>query len=749
MIYILHFGDEDTAYSIMNMADPLAMNIRHFDPQEDPANCGKHWEKWIQKFEMYVVAKQIEKDEVKVAQLLLRAGESVFDTYMTLKEEADKYADVKKKLTEYYKPMKDSAMAVYVFREEAQKAGETVDTYVTRLKNMANDCEFTDSDSEVRAQVLQKTNNGKLRREILKHPEWKLADVLKEARAIEASEARATDMERARQVMPGQVQAVGTKPWKQSKPAESDKKGKNCFACGGFGHYARDRKCPAKNFQCKRCSAFGHYTERCRSNMSKNSGGEKSQNCSEGRGRGRGRGLGRGQGRGQSQDNNSANFIDEDSQEDSHYAFNIGDEGNNSRTATSGEVTIRVGGVTLNDVVIDSGATTNVMSQETWESLKRKKIRADSETTARTLFAYGSQKPLQTVGTIRTQVIVPANQCAGQCEFIVVKGRGKTLMGKQTAEELNLLRVGPQVVNSIVSERCVDDLKNQFKPLFNGVGLLKGYKMKLHIDDNINPIAQPVRRIPFGLREKVDKKLDELLEQGIIEEVPEGPTGWVSPLVVVPKPGGDVRVCVDMRRANEAIVRERHPIPTVDELMEELSESTVFSKVDLKWGFHQVELEESSRHITTFCTHRGLYRYRRLMFGLSSAPEKYNKIVRDVLRGCEGVANIADDIIIHGRGIEQHDQRLFRALKKIQDAGMTLNKSKCEFRLRKITFFGHEVTDEGVKPSQDKVEAIINADPPGCASEARSFMGLVQFSAKFIPDLSTVAAPIQEVIKKK
>lgn len=136
-------------------------------------------------------------------------------------------------------------------------------------------------------------------------------------------------------------------------------------------------------------------------------------------------------------------------------------------------------------------------------------------------------------------------------------------------------------------------------------------------------MAQHVRRIPFGLHEKVDAKLDELFELDIIEEVPEGPSGSISPLVVVPKSGGDVRVCVDMRRANEAIIRERHPIPTVEELLHDLNGSTAFSKIDLKWGFHQILLSEESRHITTFVTHRGLYRYKRLMFGVTSAPEKY------------------------------------------------------------------------------------------------------------------------------
>ena len=152
--------------------------------------------------------------------------------------------------------------------------------------------------------------------------------------------------------------------------------------------------------------------------------------------------------------------------------------------------------------------------------------------------------------------------------------------------------------------------------------------------------------------------------------------------------------------------------------------------------------------MTTFVSHRGLYRYTRLMFGVTSAPEKYQQIFRDVLRGCEGVINIADDLVIPGNGVEQHDERLFVVLNRLKEVGLTLNGDKCEFRLPRLTFFGHQVTQNGVEPSEEKVAVIRNADPPQNASEARSFLGLAQFESKFIPDLSTVAEPIQRLTHK-
>ena len=140
------------------------------------------------------------------------------------------------------------------------------------------------------------------------------------------------------------------------------------------------------------------------------------------------------------------------------------------------------------------------------------------------------------------------------------------------------------------------------------MGKLKDYQVKLYVDPNIPPVAQPVRRNPFSIRDKVKEKIEELVAMDIIEPV-EGPTPWVSPVVMVPKQNDEIRLCVDIRRANEAIIRKRYPITTVDEVLQNLNQSTVFSKLDLMWGYHQLEPHPDCRSITTFTTHRGLYRY--------------------------------------------------------------------------------------------------------------------------------------------
>ncbi|XP_070548738.1 uncharacterized protein [Ptychodera flava] len=151
------------------------------------------------------------------------------------------------------------------------------------------------------------------------------------------------------------------------------------------------------------------------------------------------------------------------------------------------------------------------MGQHTWEYLKRKRVQCTSRKTARVLFAYGNTEPLPTLGTFTADIMSP-DKLRCRADFVVIKSRGRTLLCRETAERLNLLRVGPIHANSVVDEKSDEDIRREYKDILQGVGLLKDYELKLNIDDSVKPIAQQVRRIPYGLREKVDAKLDEFCQ---------------------------------------------------------------------------------------------------------------------------------------------------------------------------------------------------------------------------------------------
>ena len=218
-------------------------------------------------------------------------------------------------------------------------------------------------------------------------------------------------------------------------------------------------------------------------------------------------------------------------------------------------------------------------------------------------------------------------------------------------------------------------------------------------------------------------------------------------MVIAPKASGDIRLCVDLRKANGVIIRERIPIPTVDEVWENLNCSTVFSKLDLCLGFHQIELDEDFRDITTFATHEGLFRKKRLSFGVNSAPVKYRQIVRQVVCNISWVQNIADDLIVHGKNNEDHDRNLYKVLKRLEEKKLTLNSQKCQFRMYKVVLMGLLVSKYDIGPTEEKVRAVLEASRPTTPTEVRCFLGMVGFCAHFIPIFATIAEPLRAISK--
>ena len=256
----------------------------------------------------------------------------------------------------------------------------------------------------------------------------------------------------------------------------------------------------------------------------------------------------------------------------------------------------------------------------------------------------------------------------------VISGKGEPLLGKDTAVKLGVLKIGVGMVSAKLGLRNASEvLRNKYPKVFSGVCKLKNRTVQLHINSDVKPIAQPARRVPFSVQSKVKEKINELVSLDIVEPV-EGPNSCVNPVVIVPKPKGDIRLCIDMRRANDAILPERHPIPTINDITQEMNGSCAFSKLHLKWGYHQLELTPVLRDITTFVTHCGLYRYKRLLSRVNSASEQYQHEMQRALAGLEEQVNISYDITVHGKNQEEHNARLESIIKRLCECGLTLNE---------------------------------------------------------------------------
>ena len=347
---------------------------------------------------------------------------------------------------------------------------------------------------------------------------------------------------------------------------------------------------------------------------------------------------------------------------DAEHAYTVSLKGDGDEAS----VNITVDGVTIPDMLIDSGTTCNIISQKMWQDLMKQGVAGQLQETTKKLYSYGSKEPLESMG--KFQACTKAVDREVKVEFVVVNGHDRGLLGRITSQQLGVLKLGPDAVNAVSAGS--DDIIREFPECFSGLSKLTNNEVKIHIDQSVKPVAQSTRRILFSLREKLEEKLNKLLKKDVTEPI-EGPTQWVSPIDVVPKLSGEIRLCVDMRRANEAVVRERHTIPTIDEVFQTMNGSTMFSKFTLKWGFHQIQLAEESKKITTFSTHRCLYRYKRLMFGISDAFEIYQHVIHEALAGCEGAENISDDIIVYGKGVANHDRKRKGVLCHLRERHLT------------------------------------------------------------------------------
>ena len=191
--------------------------------------------------------------------------------------------------------------------------------------------------------------------------------------------------------------------------------------------------------------------------------------------------------------------------------------------------------------------------------------------------------------------------------------------------------------------------------------------------------------------------------------------------------------------------QERHVIPTIDDVLADLNGCKVFSKIDLNQGYHQIPLHCDSRPLTTFSTYVGLFRYKRLNFGLSCAAEVFQKKVSDAIRGIPCVKNISDDIYIVGIDNDTHDQQLRQVFHQLHENGLTINLPKCQFRVPTMLFFGHVFSEKGMSPDPRKVEALQSVAPPTSVSEVRSLLSSAAFCSRFIKDFAAITRPLRQL----
>ena len=258
---------------------------------------------------------------------------------------------------------------------------------------------------------------------------------------------------------------------------------------------------------------------------------------------------------------------------------------------------------------------------------------------------------------------------------------------------------------------------------------------------------RPVYRCNPEETKEIQKQVSELIEKGYVRE---SISPCTVPVLFVPKKDGTWRMCVDCRAINKITVKYRHPIPRLDDMLDELHGSYLFSKIDLKSGYHQIRMREGDEWKTTFKTKHGLYEWLVMPFGLTNAPSTFMRLMNHVLRAFIGkfVVVYFDDILVYSKNLDEHVQHLTCVFDVLREEKLYANLKKCCFCTNEITFLGYIVNDKGINVDQEKVKVIREWPTPTSVSDVRSFHGLASFYRRFIKNFSTIAVPLTECIKK-
>ncbi|XP_053373962.1 uncharacterized protein K02A2.6-like [Mercenaria mercenaria] len=292
-------------------------------------------------------------------------------------------------------------------------------------------------------------------------------------------------------------------------------------------------------------------------------------------------------------------------------------------------------------------------------------------------------------------------------------------------------------------------MKQKFSEVFvkNDKPIL-GFKATIHLKENSKPWFHKARPVPYALKDKVTEELKILEKDGVIERVDN--SSWASPLVVVPKADKkSLRLCGDYKvSVNREISEDQYPLPNVDDMFATLAGGKKFTKLDLTQAYAQLELDENSKDLLTINTHLGLYKYNRLAYGVSSAPAIFQSVMDTVLAGLSGVVCRIDDILITAPSDDVHLQRLEEVLRRLHTHNIKLNANKCVFMAKNVVFMGHLVDEEGIHPTDDKVEAVMKAPVPTDVGTLKSYLGLLNYYGSFIPNLSTMLHPLHQLLRK-
>jgi hypothetical protein len=662
------------------------------------------WKQWKQRFQLYMTATESDKksDEIKKALLLHCVGEEILGIFNTLNKDDANYEDSLKALEDYFMPKSNVTVERHNFYMRTQSESEDFNSFYNDIKKLVVNCDFANmKDDMIRDRIVCGIKEPQVKQRLLREEALTLDKAVSICRAAETAQQQlkviaSAEVNQVRQANKGGARKPSGHQENNSEKRPENKNAKTEFKCKRCGRSHERNKCPAFNEKCNKCKKKGHFAKFCLTKSKK---------------------------------------VQVVSESNENKKLTIGSISRSESKNINWIQKVQIENIELN-FKLDSGAEVNVLPVQDFNKINKKT--SVKMLKSKTQLQTYDGTSIKVLGKCNLKLKVPSSKQVHNVEFEVVDLRAQPILGQETIEKLNLVKRNVNKIN--VNQENNEDI-------FNGIGKIESQPYKIKLKENYIPKVAACRPVPFKLRDKVKQELKELEDLGIIERIYE-PTEFVHPMVLVMKPDESIRIAIDPSSLNEAVMRPHTKMNTFEEIASEVKDAKIFAVLDANRGFYQICMEEESSKYLTFITPFGRYRWKRLPYGVSFGTDAFCEVFSEIFAGIEGCITYVDEILIWASSEEELQERLQAVFQRARDSGVKFNKSKSQIGLKEVTYLGHKLTCDGIKPDESKVEAIKKMPVPEDTKAVARFLGLLNYLGKFIPNLAEKTVNLRNLNKK-
>lgn len=677
----------------------LLGSIEQFSPKHGD------WAEYVERLEQYFLANDIKDEKKQTAVFLTLIGSETYSllrNLMTPEKPSEKpIKTLVGTLSDHLNPKPITIAERYKFYQRDQEEGESLGDYVAALRKLSEHCEFgTFLNQALRDKFVCGIQSQSIRKRLLAERDLELQKAIQLATGFTEADMQSNIMSKT---LRNSLKEENTHKMNFARKTVENHPPpqRACYRCNDKNHLAN--ACPYKHFTCRKCKTKGHLAKACR----------------------------------KSGFSHTANKIEEEEYPDSPPEEEIA-ELNNMQGGNAFTIEIMVNKEIIK-FEIDTGSSITIVSEK--DFIQTQLAKTTQLEKSNIIIKTYSGEQLEVVGKFMGDI--NHNGEVHHIPIHVVKGNGCSLLGRDFIRKCKL---DWSSVNKL--DCSLNKLLETYPMLFSDkLGKMKDFQAKINVKPDSRPKFCKPRNVPFAMQDAVVKELDRLEGEGILRSIDY--SEWASPIVVVPKPDGNIRICADYKNTvNPCIEADQYPLPTADELFTKIKGGKTFTKIDLRTAYLQIELHPESRKYLVINTIKGLKEFTRMPYGVTPASAIFQRKLEGALKDVPMTVVKIDDILVTGVDEEDHMRNLKSVLDILSNLELTLNKSKCRFNEKEVEYLGFILDKDGIRTNPDKVEAITNAPTPKNVPELQSFLGGINYYGKFIPHMATITAPLYKLLQK-